>query len=176
MFPIAGTQTPTVPAFPQALAAHAADLKVSDFDVAPGADFIGQSNSIHGVALEIAHQAALRADEVVMDGDVPVKAQAVGGHLHARDQPLVLQAIENAVHRIQRDFGDTFSHLPKDGIRVGMLVRTGHRPEDLSALRSDSQPPTAAHLPEQLKALVEFSPAGFHCVPPQVQVNPIKKL
>jgi hypothetical protein len=148
-------------------------LKVPAFDLTPSSDFIGQSNSIHVVALEIAHQAALRADEVVMDGDIPVKAQAVGGHLHARNQPFVLQAIENAVHRVQRDFGDAFAHPPKDDIRVGMLVRTGHFTEDLRALRGDSQPPTPVHLPEQLKALIEFSSAGFHCVRPQIQVNPI---
>lgn len=125
-------------AFPHTLAAHATDLKVSAFDVTPSSDFIGQSNSIHVVALEIPHEAALRADEVVMDDDIPVKAQAVARHLDARDQPFVLQAIENAVHRVQRDFGDAFSHPPKDDIRVGMFVRIGHFTEDLRALRGDS--------------------------------------
>jgi len=151
-------------------------LKVPAFDVTPSSDFIGQPNSIHVVAREIAHQAALRADEVVMDGDIPVKAQAVSGHLHTRDHPFVLQAIENAVHRVQRDFGDAFSHPPKDDICVGMLVRTGHFTEDLRALRGDSQPATPAHLPEQLNALIKFSPAGFHCARRQIQVNPIQKV
>jgi hypothetical protein len=76
-------------------------LKVPAFDLSPSSDFGRQLNLIHLVALEIPHQAALRTDEVMMRGSVPVKAQAVGGHLHARDQPFVFQAVENAVHRIQ---------------------------------------------------------------------------
>jgi hypothetical protein len=80
-------------AFSKALAADATDLKVSAFDLSPSSDFIGQPNSIYVVALEIPHQAALQADEVMMDVGVPVEAQAIGGHLYARDQPLVFQAV-----------------------------------------------------------------------------------
>ena len=140
-----GGSPPTM--FPRALAAHAADLKVSVFDLTPSPDIIGQSDSIHVVALEIPHQPALRADEVVMDLDVPVKTQAVRGHLHPGDQPSVFQSVKNAVHRVQRDFGNALAHPPKNEIRIGMPVRAGHFTEDLRALRGDSRALDACRIP-----------------------------
>ena len=137
-------------AFAQALPAHATDLKMPGLDVTPARNFIGQTDPVHVMAGEITDEAALGANKMVMDVHVPVKAQAVTGHLNPRNQPLILQAVQNAVHRVERDVGNMLTHPPENDIRVWVFVRAGHFPENRRALRCDPEASTPAHLMEPL--------------------------
>jgi len=110
-------------------------------------------------ALEVAHEPAADAREVMVPLQVRVEPHAVSLGPERRDEAEVVESPESPVDRVERDRRHPLLHGAEDGLHVGVLVRPRDLPEDLEALGRQLQPRLSRRRPEALEPLL--GPVGL---------------
>lgn len=98
---------------------------------------------IPGFIVDISHEPAFAADEMVVSVRVGIKARSLIEESGTKDDPFFFEQAERPVHGVERNGGEPLSDSGVDRFHVRVLIRARKLTVDFSSLvgRLDAVPP-----------------------------------
>jgi hypothetical protein len=129
--------------FHLACVAEPSQFHMDGFDRSHRSHSIRGLKFIPGFVVDIPHEPAFAADEMVVSIRVGIKARSLIEESGAKDDPLPFEQAERAVYGVKRKSGDPLSDSGVNCFHVRMLIRARKLTVDLSSLvgRFDAVPP-----------------------------------